>query len=113
MQILRALFFSIITLSTAFFLNIKIGDFPPIAKFLDPFHGFLALTGSDKLPLENLNFPELDDTVNVIWDERRIPHIFAQNDKDLFYVQGYITARDRLWQMNFKSWPPPGDYLKL
>lgn len=102
MQILRALFFSIITLSTAFFLNIKIGDFPPIAKFLDPFHGFLALTGSDKLPLENLNFPELDDTVNVIWDERRIPHIFAQNDKDLFYVQGYITARDRLWQMEFQ-----------
>src|SRR5699024_7582842 len=31
------------------------------------------------------------------------PHIFAQNDFDAYYVQGYLTARDRLWQMEMQS----------
>ena len=29
----------------------------------------------------------------------KIPHIYAQNDDDLFRAQGYIMAQDRLWQM--------------
>ena len=41
--------------------------------------------------------------MTIIWDERRIPHIFAKNDKDLFFVQGYIHAFDRLWQMEFQT----------
>ncbi|MCB9087424.1 MAG: penicillin acylase family protein [Calditrichae bacterium] len=37
----------------------------------------------------------------VQWDDRRVPHVFAQNDHDLYFTQGYLTARDRLWQMDF------------
>ncbi len=32
-----------------------------------------------------------------------MPHIFARNDHDLFFAQGYLTARDRLWQMEFQA----------
>jgi penicillin amidase len=32
-----------------------------------------------------------------------IPHIFAQNDHDLYYAQGYVTAMHRLWQMDFQT----------
>ena len=31
-----------------------------------------------------------------------IPHIYAKNDEDLFYAQGYLTAMHRLWQMEFQ-----------
>jgi len=36
-----------------------------------------------------------------IWrDARGIPHIRAQSLDDLFFAQGYVTAQDRLWQMD-------------
>ena len=27
--------------------------------------------------------------------------VFAENDEDLYFTQGYLTASDRLWQMEF------------
>ncbi|MFN8886218.1 MAG: penicillin acylase family protein, partial [Cyclobacteriaceae bacterium] len=32
-----------------------------------------------------------------------IPHIYAANEEDLFRAQGYITAKNRLWQMEFQT----------
>jgi penicillin amidase len=37
--------------------------------------------------------------VTVRRDERGIPYIEATNDEDLYFAQGYVTASDRLWQM--------------
>ena len=45
--------------------------------------------------------PGLNDEVQVYRDEFGIPHIFANNQEDLFFAQGYITAQDRFWQMEF------------
>ena len=41
----------------------------------------------------------LREPVEVIRDEWGVPHIYAQNDDDLFFAQGYVMAQDRLWQM--------------
>jgi penicillin amidase len=41
----------------------------------------------------------LTESVEVIRDQWGIPHIYSKNDKDLFFAQGYVTAQDRLWQM--------------
>jgi penicillin G amidase len=38
--------------------------------------------------------------VTVTYDGRGVPNIDASNAADLFYAQGYITAQDRLWQMD-------------
>ncbi len=38
--------------------------------------------------------------VTVKRDARSIPYITAANDADLYFVQGYVTASDRLWQMD-------------
>ena len=38
--------------------------------------------------------------VTVRRDERGIPYIEATNDDDLYFAQGYITAGERLWQMD-------------
>src|SRR5436190_1709664 len=42
----------------------------------------------------------LHDRVTISRDERGIPYIEAKNDEDLYFAQGYVTASDRLWQMD-------------
>ena len=42
----------------------------------------------------------LNDDVKVIRDERGVPHIYATNEHDLYFMTGYITAQERLWQMD-------------
>jgi penicillin amidase len=41
----------------------------------------------------------LHSTVEVHRDKWGVPHIYADNTEDLFFAQGYVTAQDRLWQM--------------
>jgi len=49
----------------------------------------------------NLHLQGLHDPVEVIRDRYGVPHIYAQNEDDLFFAQGYVHAQDRLWQMEF------------
>src|SRR3989440_6342678 len=42
----------------------------------------------------------LSTQVTVTRDGRGVPTIEASNLKDLFFAQGYVTAQDRLWQMD-------------
>ena len=48
-----------------------------------------------------LKFVQLDGEVEIIRDEYGIAHIYADNDHDLLFGQGYVQAQDRLWQMEF------------
>jgi len=43
----------------------------------------------------------LSAEVKIARDPWGIPHIFAQNEEDLFFAWGYVHAQDRLWQMDF------------
>ena len=42
----------------------------------------------------------LRSAVTVRRDGRGIPYIEASNEDDLYFAQGYVTASDRLWQMD-------------
>ncbi|WNB91309.1 penicillin acylase family protein [Bacillus sp. NEB1478] len=42
----------------------------------------------------------LDAEVNVQRDKNGVPHINAKNMKDLFMAQGFVTAQDRMFQMD-------------
>ncbi len=44
----------------------------------------------------------LTDSVEILRDEWGINHIYANNQKDLFFAQGYAAAQDRLFQ--FEIW---------
>lgn len=44
----------------------------------------------------------LQDEVEIIVDQWGIPHIYAKNQADLFFAQGYHAAKDRLFQ--FEVW---------
>jgi penicillin G amidase len=37
--------------------------------------------------------------VDVFRDEHGVPHIFTENEHDLFFATGYVQAQDRLWEM--------------
>ena len=39
--------------------------------------------------------------MDVRWDRWGVPHVYAQSQGDLFFIQGYLHAQDRLWQMDF------------
>ena len=56
-------------------------------------------------------FPQVDGTiqvsglsaaVTVTRDAQGVPHIAASSLEDLFFAQGYVTAQDRLWQMDME-----------
>jgi penicillin G amidase len=51
---------------------------------------------------EQLNLPGLEKPVEIITDQWGVPHIYAQNEHDLFFAQGFYAARDRLFQ--FEMW---------
>ena len=51
---------------------------------------------------QNLNVPGLQEEVEAFRDPWGINHIYAQNEHDLFFTQGYLAARDRLFQ--FEIW---------
>lgn len=42
---------------------------------------------------------ELQEPVEICWDEQGQPHIQARTLHDLYFAQGYVTAQDRLWHM--------------
>ncbi len=83
---------------------IKGNPVPALGKFLDPFDGFWRnLETSTPTESITLDLPGLHDKVTVVFDSLDIPHIFANNDEDLYLAQGYITATHRLWQMEFQT----------
>ncbi len=50
---------------------------------------------SGDIPLAGLKQP-----VEVLRDQWGIPHIYAQNQDDLFFAQGFVAAQDRLFQLD-------------
>ncbi|NNE66932.1 MAG: penicillin acylase family protein [Pyrinomonadaceae bacterium] len=62
----------------------------------------LLLGGSclAEIPTKTAEVKGLESEVLVRRDARSIPYIKAGNLKDLYFGQGFETARDRLWQMD-------------
>src|SRR5947208_2927389 len=48
---------------------------------------------------ETLHVAGLTRPVEILKDRWGISHIYAQNEEDLFFAQGYNAARDRLFQL--------------
>jgi penicillin G amidase len=48
---------------------------------------------------ESLKLPGLQQPVKVQRDRWGVSHIYAQNQHDLFFAQGFVAAQDRLFQM--------------
>jgi penicillin amidase len=47
-----------------------------------------------------IDMPGLTQPVEILRDKHGVSHIYAKNEHDLFYAQGFSAARDRLWQLD-------------
>ncbi|MBG6236396.1 penicillin amidase [Pedobacter sp. CAN_A7] len=104
MNKIKALLCVLIPLLLIYVFNTKFGQTPPVLKFLNPFTGFWQNAESSSLPLNRqLVLKGTKENVDIVFDDRMIPHVFAQNDHDVYYAQGYVTAMHRLWQMDFQT----------
>lgn len=57
--------------------------------------------------IERLSIPGLRAAVEVRRDRWGVPHIYAKNQADLFFAQGFVAAQDRLFQM--EMWRRQGE----
>jgi penicillin G amidase len=61
-----------------------------------------GLQPSAQTPLASVRMSGLSQPVEILRDRWGINHIYAQNEPDLFFAQGYAAAKDRLFQ--FEIW---------
>ncbi len=104
MRIFLSILIAVITAATCFILDTKSLLPAPMGKLLSPQHGLwqnAEPVGQDIS--SSLSFPSLKGKVDVFFDERLVPHVFAENDLDAFFVQGFLHAKFRLWQMELQT----------
>lgn len=96
---------TVVTAGLVFAFNRPLGPLPmPAGKFLSPQHGFWQnAEPSGKNFDADLAFPDLKGKAEVYFDERLVPHVFAENDEDLYFIQGYLHAKFRLFQMDLQT----------
>ena len=91
-----------------------VGPIPPLGDFLDPAKGVWASARSATLPDEVTHtVPALSGEVRIVYDDRRVPHIFAESVEDVVSGLGYAVARDRLFQLELQTRATAGTLTEL
>lgn len=104
MRLVPLLISAAVTTGLVIALSIPLGSVPPLGSFLSPQEGFWQnAEPTDQDYNMTLHLPQLKEKTEVYFDDRLVPHVFAQNDEDLYFVQGYLHAKFRLWQMEFQT----------
>lgn len=112
MKYLKLLISFALALGIFYALNTKLGAVPPLGKFLNPTSGIWQNENTESITGE-ISISGLVDKVTVHYDEHLIPHVFAQNEHDLYKAQGYLTAKHRLWQLEFQTHAAAGRISEL
>ena len=82
---------------------------PLLGQFLSPQHGFWQ--NAEPIGKDfggEVKLQGLQGKGDVYFDENLIPHVFAGSRRDACYIQGYLHARFRLWQMEFQTFAAAG-----
>ena len=100
---------AIITAGLIIVLNTNLVTPAPLGKLLSPQHGIWqnAEPASENFTA-NLTFSNLAGKVDVYLDDRLVPHIFAEQINDAYFVQGFLHAKFRLWQMELQTFAAGG-----
>ncbi|MBC8153455.1 MAG: penicillin acylase family protein [Bacteroidetes bacterium] len=105
MKYITAILVTSVTLAFVFGLSSPLGSLPAIGPLLSPFTGFWqnAEPADSAVSGRELRISGTHEPITVVFDDLSVPHVFARNDYDVYFAQGYLTARDRLWQMEFQT----------
>ena len=77
---------------------------PPLGPLVDPIRGAWGLAATAEFPRSTeAGVPGLGAAVRVVYDDRGVPHIFAAAEPDAWRALGYVTARDRLFQLDLQA----------
>jgi len=79
------------------------GPLPPLAPLLDPANGAWGAARGNLADLTEASIPNLSAPVEVRYDRRGVPHIFAATENDAIRALGYVVARDRLFQLEAQA----------
>ncbi len=94
-----------LTIFLTLILNGNISMFsgiPPLGKLLNPQSGVWANgESSNNYVDENISLDGLDGEIQIVYNKRKVPHIFANTMSDALLAQGYVEARDRQFQLEF------------
>ena len=107
MQYTKIIISSLILVGTIYFLSypLSLGEttLPALGSFVNPATGFWKNAEPSNTKDFTINSDVLKAEVNAYYDERHVPHIYAENIDDLLFAQGYIIAKERLWQMDIST----------
>ncbi len=104
MRIIPMLISAAVTLFLILLLNTTWILKAPLGQLLSPQYGVWQNAEPANVNYsEELSFPMLKGHSEVYFDDRLVPHVFAENDEDAFFIQGYLHAKFRLWQMEFET----------
>ncbi|MEO7120577.1 MAG: penicillin acylase family protein [Ginsengibacter sp.] len=114
MRIIPLIIFGFLTAFLIIILNSTLLIPAPLGKWLSPQNGLWQnAEPTDYNYSADLSFPQLEGKVNVYFDDRLVPHVFADKENDAFFVQGYLHAKFRLWQMEFQTMAAAGRVSEL
>ena len=113
MRYTKAIVVTLLTIGFIWALDRQWGGVPAFGPLLSPFIGFWQNAEAINTTDEEISLQGTKAPVTVVFDDLAVPHVFAQNDHDLYFAQGYLTARDRLWQMEFQTHAAAGRISEL
>ncbi len=79
------------------------GPLPPVAPLLDPVNGAWGAARVDFPDRDDVRIPNLAAPVEIRYDRRGVPHIFATSSLDAIRALGWAVARDRLFQLEAQT----------
>jgi penicillin G amidase len=92
----------------------RLGPVPALGALLEPAHGVWSLARSATMPNDaRAEIPNLGADVTVLYDERAVPHVFAATEDDAYRALGYVTARDRLFQLYLQTMAASGRLTEI
>lgn len=90
------------------------GPLPPLGPLLDPVRGVWGAVAYATLPdSATIDIPGLAGPVEIRYDQRGVPHLYATSEEDVTRALGYVVARDRLFQMELQARAGAGTLTEL
>lgn len=104
MRLALLTFLAVIGLVGGTWIGVRgVGPVPPLTPLLDPVNGAWGAARIDVPDMAEARIDNLSAPVDVWYDRRGVPHIFATSEADAIRALGFVVARDRLFQLEAQS----------